>query len=127
MPVPPTTVSNTPKSASAPRARLLAALTHWFDTEASETEVGNDGNRIDWMRAIPFLSDAPRLSRGVPGRHLVDRWRDRRRVVRSTCEGGFRERSIGVAQLLMAKPGHRAPAPMPERPHRRQSGCELQA
>lgn len=30
------------------------------------------------------------------------------------CEGGFLERSIGVAQLLMAKPGHRAPAPMPE-------------
>ena len=30
------------------------------------------------------------------------------------CEGGFRERSIGVAQLLMAKPGHRQPAPMPE-------------
>jgi cyclopropane-fatty-acyl-phospholipid synthase len=30
------------------------------------------------------------------------------------CEGGFRERSIGVAQLLMAKPGHRAPTPMPE-------------
>jgi cyclopropane-fatty-acyl-phospholipid synthase len=30
------------------------------------------------------------------------------------CEGGFRERSIGVAQLLLAKPGHRAPAPMPE-------------
>lgn len=26
------------------------------------------------------------------------------------CEGGFRERSIGVAQLLMAKPGYRAPA-----------------
>lgn len=32
------------------------------------------------------------------------------------CEGGFRERSIGVAQLLMAKPGHRTPAPMPELP-----------
>jgi cyclopropane-fatty-acyl-phospholipid synthase len=29
------------------------------------------------------------------------------------CEGGFRERSIGVAQLLLAKPGHLAPAPMP--------------
>jgi cyclopropane-fatty-acyl-phospholipid synthase len=29
------------------------------------------------------------------------------------CEGGFRERSIGVAQLLLAKPGHRKPAPMP--------------
>jgi cyclopropane-fatty-acyl-phospholipid synthase len=26
------------------------------------------------------------------------------------CEGGFRERSIGVAHLLMAKPGHRRAA-----------------
>jgi len=34
------------------------------------------------------------------------------------CEGGFRERSIGVAQLLMAKPGHRTPAPMPDFPYR---------
>lgn len=32
------------------------------------------------------------------------------------CEGGFRERSIGVAQLLLAKPGHRDSAPMPELP-----------
>ena len=30
------------------------------------------------------------------------------------CEGGFRERSIGVAHLLMAKPGHRHAAPLPE-------------
>ncbi|RZA20087.1 MAG: class I SAM-dependent methyltransferase [Lysobacteraceae bacterium] len=29
------------------------------------------------------------------------------------CEGGFRERSIGVAHLLMAKPGHRGPAYLP--------------
>lgn len=29
------------------------------------------------------------------------------------CEGGFRERSIGVAQLLMARPGHRSAAPLP--------------
>ncbi len=34
------------------------------------------------------------------------------------CEGGFRERSIGVAHLLLAKPGHRGQAPMPELPHR---------
>ncbi len=40
------------------------------------------------------------------------------------CEGGFRERSIGVAQLLMAKPGHRGAAFLPglsagvERPSR---------
>lgn len=31
------------------------------------------------------------------------------------CEGGFRERSIGVAQLLLAKPGHRRAALLPER------------
>ncbi|MGH8518716.1 MAG: class I SAM-dependent methyltransferase [Panacagrimonas sp.] len=30
------------------------------------------------------------------------------------CEGGFRERSTGVAQLLMAKPGHRRAAALPE-------------
>jgi cyclopropane-fatty-acyl-phospholipid synthase len=44
------------------------------------------------------------------------------------CEGGFCERSIGVAQLLMAKPGHRAPAPMPElKKTYEQSWHELQA
>ena len=32
------------------------------------------------------------------------------------CEGGFRERSIGVAHLLMAKPGHRPAASSPGRP-----------
>ncbi|KQZ79398.1 cyclopropane-fatty-acyl-phospholipid synthase [Rhodanobacter sp. Root561] len=32
------------------------------------------------------------------------------------CEGGFRERSIGVAHLLMAKPGHRRAAWLPGRP-----------
>jgi cyclopropane-fatty-acyl-phospholipid synthase len=35
------------------------------------------------------------------------------------CEGGFRERAIGVSQLLLARPGHRAPAPLPELPGRR--------
>jgi cyclopropane-fatty-acyl-phospholipid synthase len=30
------------------------------------------------------------------------------------CEGGFRERSIGVAHLLLAKPGNRRPALLPE-------------
>ena len=30
------------------------------------------------------------------------------------CEGGFRERSIGVAHLLMAKPGNRRATPLPE-------------
>lgn len=40
------------------------------------------------------------------------------------CEGGFRERSIGVAQLLMARPGHRQPAPMPEL---RRPAAELRA
>ncbi|MBB3226480.1 cyclopropane-fatty-acyl-phospholipid synthase [Luteibacter sp. Sphag1AF] len=31
------------------------------------------------------------------------------------CEGGFRERSIGVAHLLMARPGNRRPSSLPER------------
>lgn len=31
------------------------------------------------------------------------------------CEGGFRERSIGVSHLLMAKPGHRRADLLPER------------
>jgi cyclopropane-fatty-acyl-phospholipid synthase len=30
------------------------------------------------------------------------------------CEGGFRERSIGVCQLLMSRPGNRRPALLPE-------------
>jgi cyclopropane-fatty-acyl-phospholipid synthase len=32
------------------------------------------------------------------------------------CEGGFRERSIGVAQLLLARPGHRGAPLLPELP-----------
>ncbi|MFC5524344.1 class I SAM-dependent methyltransferase [Rhodanobacter ginsengisoli] len=32
------------------------------------------------------------------------------------CEGGFRERSIGVAHLLLARPGHRRTAVLPEIP-----------
>lgn len=43
------------------------------------------------------------------------------------CEGGFRERSIGVAQLLMARPGHRTPAPMPELMRDPAARSELQA
>ena len=43
------------------------------------------------------------------------------------CEGGFRERSIGVAQLLMARPGHRRPAPMPELTRATAARSELQA
>ena len=48
------------------------------------------------------------------------------------CEGGFRERSIGVAQLLMAKPGYHTPAPMPDFPKTagskaKASNSELQA
>ena len=56
MPVLPPTVSNTPKSESRYRGRLIAALTHWFDTDTRDASVGDDGDRIDWMRAIPFLA-----------------------------------------------------------------------
>ncbi len=43
------------------------------------------------------------------------------------CEGGFRERSIGVAQLLLAKPGHHTPAPMPHFPDVQPAAMELKA
>ena len=43
------------------------------------------------------------------------------------CEGGFRERLIGVAQLMMARPGHRAPVPMPELPPSQPRIGELRA
>ena len=56
MPVLPPTVSNTPKSESRYRGRLIAALTHWFDTDTRDASVGDDGDRIDWLRAIPFLA-----------------------------------------------------------------------
>ena len=44
---------------------------------------------------------------------LDDRFRRLWRYYLAYCEGGFRERSIGDVQLLLAKPGSRAPEYVP--------------
>ena len=59
MPVLPRTVSNKSKPVILSRGRMCAALMHWFDTDSREASVGDDGHRIDWMRAI-FLPELTR-------------------------------------------------------------------
>ncbi len=60
MPVPTLPNSESPHASQqqtdAASGRLRAALRRWFDTDGGEAEAGNDGDRIDWMRAIPFLA-----------------------------------------------------------------------
>ncbi len=51
--------ASTPQPPAAPdpaRGRIRSALTRWFDTGTVDAEPGHDGDRIDWMRAIPFLA-----------------------------------------------------------------------
>ena len=35
--------------------RLFRALRHWFDTSAASADDAGAGNRIDWLRVLPFL------------------------------------------------------------------------
>ncbi len=60
MPVPNLPNSESPHASqqqtAAASGHLRAALRRWFDTDGGETETGNDGDRVDWMRAIPFLA-----------------------------------------------------------------------
>lgn len=51
-----TSASKSHAAPSAMRGRIRSALTRWFDTGAVDAEPGNDGDRVDWMRAIPFLA-----------------------------------------------------------------------
>ena len=46
-----------PASASSPRtpATRRSTLWRWFDTQAHAQEDASHGDRIDWLRAIPFL------------------------------------------------------------------------
>jgi stearoyl-CoA desaturase (delta-9 desaturase) len=46
-----------PASASSPRtpATRRSTLWRWFDTQAHTQEDASHGDRIDWLRAIPFL------------------------------------------------------------------------
>lgn len=46
-----------PASASSPRTPALrrSTLRRWFDTQAHADDDGGRGDRIDWLRAIPFI------------------------------------------------------------------------
>ena len=57
-----------------------------------------------------FMAKLPQVrAQGFDGR-FIRMWE----FYLAYCEGGFRERSIGVAHLLMAKPGNRSAALLPE-------------
>ena len=43
------------RAESAPPLSIRATLARWFDTNADNTESSADSDRIDWLRAVPFL------------------------------------------------------------------------
>jgi stearoyl-CoA desaturase (delta-9 desaturase) len=56
----PVTASPTPDPTAAPQRvsafrRGIAAFARWFDTGATADEPAAAGDRVDWLRAIPFL------------------------------------------------------------------------
>lgn len=57
-----------------------------------------------------FMAHLPQVRAQGFDEHFIRMWE----FYLAYCEGGFRERSIGVAHLLLAKPGNRRPALMPE-------------
>jgi cyclopropane-fatty-acyl-phospholipid synthase len=57
-----------------------------------------------------FMAHLPKARARGFGEHLIRRWE----FYLAYCEGGFRERATGVAQLLLAKPGHRRAPLLPE-------------
>jgi stearoyl-CoA desaturase (delta-9 desaturase) len=44
-----------PAAAAPPPRRRFAALRRWFDTDGASADAA-DGERIDWLRALPFLA-----------------------------------------------------------------------
>ncbi len=57
-----------------------------------------------------FLRERPRIAAMGYDQRFLRLWE----FYLCYCEGGFRERSIGVAQMLFAKPGHRRAVRLPE-------------
>jgi stearoyl-CoA desaturase (Delta-9 desaturase) len=59
MPVPTPPVpdpSGTPSMSAASLRHLRTTLTRWFDTSANDADPEADDNRIDWLRAVPFIA-----------------------------------------------------------------------
>ncbi|MGH8159972.1 MAG: class I SAM-dependent methyltransferase [Rhodanobacter sp.] len=57
-----------------------------------------------------FMAHLPQVRAQGFDEHFIRMWE----FYLAYCEGGFRERSIGVAHLLLAKPDNRRPALLPE-------------
>ncbi|HSZ08626.1 MAG TPA: cyclopropane-fatty-acyl-phospholipid synthase family protein [Steroidobacteraceae bacterium] len=57
-----------------------------------------------------FMAHLPKARARGFGEHLIRQWE----FYLAYCEGGFRERATGVAQLLLAKPGNRRAPLLPE-------------
>ena len=45
-----------PSTQPGSRRRTRTALAHWFDTSVASVEAGSNGDRIDWLRALPFIA-----------------------------------------------------------------------
>lgn len=94
-------------------AAMLAAKSHASDLALIQMEdFGLSYARTLEAWRLRFRSALPQVRAQGYDERFIAMWE----FYLAYCEGGFRERSIGVAQLLMAKPGHRTPAPMPELP-----------
>ena len=46
----------TPQATVAPSGRMRTTLARWFDTNAESAESNAHSDRIDWLRAVPFLA-----------------------------------------------------------------------
>jgi cyclopropane-fatty-acyl-phospholipid synthase len=92
-------------------AAMLAAKTRASDLALIHLEdfgLGYARTLEAWRQR--FLAALPQVRAQGYDERFVRMWE----FYLAYCEGGFRERSIGVPQLLLAKPGHRGTAPMPE-------------
>jgi len=85
---------------------LLAAKTRASDLAL----IGLDDFGLSYARTLQawrerFMARLP----DVRAQHFDERFIRMWQFYLAYCEGGFRERSIGVAHLLLARPGYRAP------------------
>ncbi len=90
---------------------LLASKTHVSDLALVHLEDFGQSYALTlkaWRER--FLSKLPQVRAQGFDERFIRMWE----FYLAYCEGGFRERSIGVAHLLMSRPGNRRPALLPE-------------
>jgi len=90
---------------------LLAAKTRSSDLALVQLEdFGESYARTLQAWRERFMTHLPQVRAQGFDEHFIRMWE----FYLAYCEGGFRERSIGVAHLLLAKPGNRRLALLPE-------------